>query len=245
MPSLKSRLYHRALGRPASAAREIAVPARDLFAYLWKRGAAAWLRGLVWRLRFRQCGRRLLVGRSVRIFFPRQISVGRNVLLGDYLYLNGFARDGITLGDGVRIREHGWVQATSTLDDPGRGLSIGDDTYIGPRCYLGAGGGITIGRQVMLGGGVHLLAEDHEFHDPDRPIQEQGVTRRGILVEDGAWIGNGAIVVDGVTIGRGAVVGAGSVVIRDVPPQVVVMGNPARVVGRRSGWEAPASAASG
>ncbi len=235
----------KALGRPGVASRDVDAPAGDLLAYVWRRGATAWLRGLAWRLRFGHCGGRLLVGRSPRIFFPGQISLGRNVLLGDYVYLNGFSREGVTLGDNVRIREYGWVQATSTLDDPGRGVWIGADTYIGPRCYLGAGGGITIGRQVMLGGGVHLLAEDHEFRDPDRPIQEQGVTRRGIVIEDEAWIGNGAIVVDGVTIGRGAVVGAGSVVIRDVAPQAVVMGNPARLVGRRSGWDAQPSAASG
>ena len=167
------------------------------------------------------------------IRFPRYVSVGRNVYIGDETYLSGLSTAGVRIGDHVRIREQVWIQATSTLDDPGVGLSIGEGTYIGPRCVLGAGGGLTIGRHVTLGAAIHLLAENHAFDDLSRPINEQGVTRRGITIEDNAWIGNAAIVLDGVTIGRGAVIGAGAVVTRDVPPLAVAAGNPARVVGER------------
>ena len=59
---------------------------------------------------------------------------------------------------------------------------------------------------------------------------DQGITGRGIVIEDGAWIGAGATVLDGVRVGRGAVVGANAVVSRDVPQHTVVVGIPARVV---------------
>jgi acetyltransferase-like isoleucine patch superfamily enzyme len=68
------------------------------------------------------------------------------------------------------------------------------------------------------------------YDDPTRPIIEQGITAKGIVVEDNAWIGAGAIVCDGVRIGKGAVVGAGAVVVEDVPPHTVVAGVPAKVV---------------
>jgi acetyltransferase-like isoleucine patch superfamily enzyme len=137
-------------------------------------------------------------------------------------------------GDHVRIREGAWIQATSTLDQPGIGLTIGSETYIGPRCLLGAGGGIRIGARVTFGAGVHLLAENHNFRDSSKPIQDQGVSRSGITVGDDVWIGNGVIVLDGVTIGAGAVVGAGSVVTADVDPHAIVVGNPARAKGTRA-----------
>src|SRR5436190_595791 len=82
------------------------------------------------------------------------------------------------------LRGHVWIQATSRLDDPGRGLVIGDHTYVGPRCVLGAGGGIVIGANVTLGAAVDLLAENHCFGDADALIADQGVSRVGITIED-------------------------------------------------------------
>src|SRR5205814_1156385 len=109
-------------------------------------------------------------------------------------------------------------------------LEVGANTYIGPHCVLGAAGGIRLGSDVTLGAYVQLLAENHEFTDPNVPINQQGVSRRGIVVEDGCWLGNSAIVLDGIRVGRRAVVGAGSVVTHDVPPGAVVAGNPARLI---------------
>jgi acetyltransferase-like isoleucine patch superfamily enzyme len=66
------------------------------------------------------------------------------------------------------------------------------------------------------------------------PIDEQPITSKGpIVIGDEAWLGTGTIVLSGVTIGRGAIVGAGSVVTRDVPPDSIAGGNPARVLGVR------------
>ena len=167
--------------------------------------------------------------------FPRRIHVGRNVSIGGDSYVSGLSVEGVRFGNDVRIREGAWIQATSTLDQPGVGLAIGDGTYIGPRAILGAGGGIRIGARVTFGAAVHLLAENHQFDDSARSIQSQGVTRAGIVVDDDVWVGNGVIVLDGVTIGRGAVVGAGSIVTHDVPPGAVAAGNPARVIRQRPG----------
>ena len=153
--------------------------------------------------------------------------------IGDDSYISGYAANGTRFGHDVRIREGAWIQSTSRLDHPGKGLTIGDGTYIGPRCLLGAGGGITIGQRATFGAGVHLLAENHEFRDAGRPIQDQGVTRAGITIEDDVWIGNNVIVIDGVRVGKGAVIGAGAIVTKDVPAYAIAVGNPARITGSR------------
>jgi acetyltransferase-like isoleucine patch superfamily enzyme len=236
--SLKTRLYAQAIGRPAAQADEgmasLQVTWGELLAYLWRKGGPARARGL-WRgWRLGACGGRLFIGPRTRILFPRRLSVGRNCFLGGDSDINALAANGMRLGDDVRIREHAWIQATSSLGAPGVGLVIGSGTYIGPRCVLGAGGGITIGARVTFGAGVHLLAENHEFRDGSRPIQDQGVTRAGIRVDDDVWVGNQVIVLDGVHIGHGAVIGAGAVVTKDIPPMAIAVGNPARVTGHRT-----------
>jgi acetyltransferase-like isoleucine patch superfamily enzyme len=75
-----------------------------------------------------------------------------------------------------------------------------------------------------------VLAVDHLFGDVTRPVIQQGITARGIVVEDGAWIGAGAILLDGVRVGAGAVIGAGAVVTQDVPAHSLAVGTPAQVV---------------
>ncbi len=232
--TLKSRLYTAAIGRNVKLAAPVDVTWIELLQFLWVRGGRARLRGLFTARRLAACGGRLFIGRRSKLLFPGRLSVGRNVWIGDDSYVNAYARDGMRFGDHVRIREQAWIQATSTLDQPGVGLVIGSETYIGPRCLLGAGGGIRIGARVTFGAGVQLLAENHNFRDGSRPIQDQGVTRTGITVGDDVWMGNSVIVLDGVTIGAGAVVGAGSVVTHDVDPHAIVVGNPARAVGRRA-----------
>ncbi len=87
---------------------------------------------------------------------------------------------------------------------------------------------ITLGDSVQLGPGVQLLTAAHPLDaDERRAGWQQG---HPVVIGDDAWLGGGVIVLPGVTIGAAAVIGAGSVVTRDVPPGVLALGNPARVV---------------
>jgi len=231
---MAERLYAGLMGvRQERMSGSAPVRLADVLYYAYQKGFWPFVRGSLYRSRLRRCGGRFFLGRGTRVLFPGYLAVGRNVAIGDFTYLTCFGTEGVELGSNVRIREFGWVQVTSHLSRPGRGLRIGDESYVGPHCVLGAGGGIVIGKRVMLGAYVQLLAEDHAFTDPERRIDEQGVTRQGIVVEDGCWLGNGVIVLDGVRVGKGSVIGAGSVVTRDVPPQSVAVGNPARVIKER------------
>src|SRR5205085_3982181 len=87
---------------------------------------------------------------------------------------------------------------------------------------------ITIGDDVQIGPNVQLLTPTHPV-EPG-PRRDKWEAARPIVVGDNVWLGGGAIVLPGVTIGENTVVGAGAIVTRDLPANVVAVGNPARVV---------------
>ena len=87
---------------------------------------------------------------------------------------------------------------------------------------------ITIGEDCMIGPNVQLLTPTHPV-DP-QPRRDKVEAAQPITIGDNVWLGGGVIVCPGVTIGDNTVIGAGSVVTKDVPANVVAVGNPARVI---------------
>jgi maltose O-acetyltransferase len=116
---------------------------------------------------------------------------------------------------------------------PGFFCDYGVNIHFGANAFVNANSvfldcaEIRIGDNFQAGPGVQLLTPEH----PLDAVERRGLeSARPITIGDDVWIGGGAIVLAGVTISDRAVVGAGSVVTRDVPPDVVVVGNPAKVV---------------
>lgn len=106
-------------------------------------------------------------------------------------------------------------------------ISIGDYVLISPACRITANLSIEIGDSVMMANGVYLSDSDwHGVYDRVRAPD----TDAPIVIKDNVWLGDRATVLKGVTIGENSVVGAGSVVTKDVPANVVVAGNPAKIV---------------
>lgn len=110
----------------------------------------------------------------------------------------------------------------------------GYQTHIGHRSFVNFGmialdvARITIGDDVQIGPNVQLLTATHPVAPgPRRDKWESGAP---ITIGDNVWLGGGVIVCPGVTIGENTVVGAGAVVVRDLPANIVAVGNPARVV---------------
>lgn len=122
---------------------------------------------------------------------------------------------------------------TSLIEAPfqciyGRNIFIGDHSYLNFNCIILDCNYVCIGHHVMVGPMVQFYTAEHPLHAPTRIQRFE--TAKPITVEDNVWIGGGAIILPGVTVGRNAVVGAGSVVTKSVPPDVVVAGNPARII---------------
>lgn len=112
--------------------------------------------------------------------------------------------------------------------DYGFNVSIGDRTFINYDCVLLDCNRIVIGSEVQFAPGVHVYTATHPL---DARLRRSGVEYAlPVVIGDGAWLGGGAIVCPGVTIGENTVVGAGSVVVRDLPANVLAVGNPCRVV---------------
>lgn len=142
------------------------------------------------------------------------------------------AKKFMRFGQGAEFRPGAYADACSKI-------SIGNDVVIRPGTFLFAdptegGGEIIIEDKVLIGPGVHLYANNHEFSDPSRAIYDQGYPAPtkldSIILKKGCWVGAGVIILPSVTIGENAVIGAGSVVTKNIPPFAVAVGNPAKVI---------------
>lgn len=112
--------------------------------------------------------------------------------------------------------------------DYGSNIRAGAGFYANSGCVFLDCAPIEIGDHVLLGPCVQLYAATHPL---DAEVRRQGLEyAEPITIGDDVWLGGGTIVLPGVTIGARAVIGAGSVVARDVPADVVAVGNPCRVL---------------
>jgi acetyltransferase-like isoleucine patch superfamily enzyme len=155
---------------------------------------------------------------------------------GEILAQNRHQAESITVGAGTHIRGQ-----LFTFGHGGR-ITLGKYCYVGENSKLWSAARLTIGDRVLIGHNTSIFDSDtHPLNARERHRQYVEIISTGhpseidlreepVTIEDDVWIGCNVVVLKGVTIGRGAVVGAGSVVTRDVPPHVLVAGNPARVV---------------
>src|ERR1700755_2367249 len=106
-------------------------------------------------------------------------------------------------------------------------IRVGRNVFVNQNCTFYDLGGLDIGDDVMIGPNVSIITAGH----PVEPSQRRAATiGRRIVIERNVWIAAGATIIGGVTVGENSVVAAGSVVTRDVPPDTLVGGNPARVI---------------
>ena len=109
----------------------------------------------------------------------------------------------------------------------GNEITVGKNVFINHNCTFYDLGGLNIADDVMIGPNVSLMTASHPLNPSQRRTATIG---KPIVIEKGVWIAAGATIIGGVTVGENSVVAAGSVVTRDVPPNTLVGGNPARVI---------------
>lgn len=147
-------------------------------------------------------GRGSKIYNSVRMDTPpyRRFSIGRQSVVESFSCINNAVGD-VVIGDHTRIGLH--------------------NTIIGP---------VSIGSHVNLAQGITVTALNHNFSEPNKRIDEQGVSTQEIVINNDVWIGANAVILPGVTIGSHCVVAAGAVVTKDIPDGCIVAGVPAKII---------------
>jgi len=190
---------------------------------------AADLRAEYYRSRMRHMGENARIGCGVRIVNPQFISLGDNVCIGDGCVLIASSERGITLADetclccGVYLDgcgEEGYIET-------GRGA------YIGTRCTFHGHMGLEIGENTLMAQNITITPYSHLFEDPDKLIRDQGGHCRKVTIGRDCYIGKSVSIIYSADIGDGSVVGAGSLVVKSIPPYSVAFGHPARVIRKR------------
>ncbi|MBR2161503.1 MAG: hypothetical protein IKN48_10815 [Bacteroidaceae bacterium] len=123
----------------------------------------------------------------------------------------------------------GRLDATSYLMPPlqidfARQMNIGQHVFVNHSLTCMAAGGITIDDGVMIGPNVRIVTDNHDF------TNRMVLRCKPVHICRNVWIGVGAIILPGVTIGENAVIAAGAVVTKDVAPNTIVGGNPAKFI---------------
>lgn len=180
---------------------------------------------------FKQVGQGIIWGRGLTIRHPKYISLGDRVAIDDGVLLDasGAGEEGIMIADDVIISRNCVIQGKTAS------VSIGNNTDIGCNAILSSGGGIQIGRYVLIAGNCYIGGGRYFNEQLDVPMLKQGVYTRGpVVIEDDVWLGAGSTVLDGVKIGKGCIVGAGAVVTKDLPDYAIATGIPAKVIKMRN-----------
>ena len=171
----------------------------------------------LWRRFLTRAGRRwrtdglLFLGRGLELEIARH---GR-VEFGRFVWL----------GDRTKIRCHEGV------------VEIGEKSVLGQECTISAYKRVRIGAQCVIADRTMFIDFDHGVVEVERPIRQQGIYTREVVVGSNVWIGYGACILRGVRVGDNSIVGTNSVVTKDVPANAVVAGVPARIVRMRDAPE--------
>jgi serine acetyltransferase len=163
------------------------------------------------------------LGRCSFIEFGAILEGARNINISDYVLIDRFV----------------------DLDARGGEITIGRRVHIGPGAQIAGMGGVFIGDYAAVGSNAKILSHSEAIENGKRmsgpwiPEEIKGMKTAPVYLEKDSFVGAGAIILPGVSLGEGAVVAANSLVISNVQPWQIVMGVPARPVGRREPVNVP------
>lgn len=151
--------------------------------------------------------------------------------------------DDVTIRQNVELRVHGnallriedWVRVdrgVRLLANNQATVSLGENTRVGLYSVFNGGDTISIGKKCLISGHVYVQTSMHR-HAVGKFIQDQGYDHSPVILEDDVWLGAHVLVLPGCTLKHGAIVGSNSVVTKDVEPNTIVAGSPAKFLKMR------------
>lgn len=175
---------------------------------------------------FQKVGRNVIFASNITLRHPHKISLGTNVIIDANCVLDakGGESSAISVGDNVTIGRNSALICKDGRIKIGSGVNI--TTYVNIGC--GEKGNVEIGNNVEIGSFTHFSGRTYDIGPGDVLPSARGSRSKGVIVEDLVWIGARVTILDGVRIGTKSVIGAGSVVTKEIPPNCVAFGVPAR-----------------
>lgn len=184
-----------------------------------------------------------------KLFKPRQTNhVFEVELLINYVAHENakiyFKNNILNSGEATKIKIGAGTHITGIIQvfkNCGR-VTIGDNCFLGDYSRIISAENVQIGHRVQIAHMCSIMDNDVHSMDPDKRHKEYlsnvsngqidlfGIPKKEIIIEDDVWIASHCIIMKGVKIGRGAIIGAGSVVTKNIPPSVIVHGNPAKII---------------
>lgn len=191
------------------------------------------LRGtLVFLMHFRKPNF-VFLGKGVQFFNMPNIEIGKWTKIDRGAYLSGMGKGKLRIGKSVGIGAYSQIIISTSFNNLGEHITIGNNVGIGQFASLGGSGGLTIGDNCIIGQYFSCHPENHNYDRDDVLIKNQGTTRAPIRIGENCWIGAKVTVLAGVEIGPNSVIAAGAVVTKSMPANSIVGGVPARVIKSR------------
>ncbi|NNH34609.1 acyltransferase [Acinetobacter sp. NIPH 2377] len=173
------------------------------------------LYGMVFGRRFKYFGRR------TKLEIAGQVSIGKNVYIGDDVTIIVESGASLIIGDNSFIGESCYIKCF------GGKIEIGHDVSINSKSFLNGCGGLKISNNTRIGTQSIMIASNHKFDDPEVLVKDQ-ITKQGIVIGENIWFGARVTVLDGVSIADNSVVGACSLVSKSITEAGVYIGIPAK-----------------
>lgn len=191
------------------------------------------VKGMLMKPFFKKAKGILFIGKKCDIRCKNKIEFQGSATVEDYVKIDALSKGGVKIGNNFSIGRNSIIECTGVLRELGESFEIGENVGIAANAFIAVRGKLKIGNDTILGPGVSIHTENHNFNDIDKPIRLQGATRKGVQIGDDCWIGSKAVILDGIKIGSHVIIAAGAVVNKDVPDYAIVGGVPAKVIKMR------------